>query len=199
MSLSLRLLVLATALLTAFACGTRTDSTTSTSTTSDAASPMTLFDFDTPSKATWNIQNDGVMGGKSKGYVAFADGAMRFTGNTVTAGGGFTSVIADKSFDLSGYKGLELHVRGGGRTFEVDVSDGSRVGRREVGRRTSFETSEDWTWRRIAFADLEQTAFGEPVNVAPVDLANVRSIGLYIVDGQDGDFRLEVDEIRGWK
>lgn len=160
---------------------------------------MTLFDFQTPQPALWQIQNDGVMGGKSKGKVDFVDGVLRFSGFTVTAGGGFTSVIAERDFDLSAYKGLELRVRGSGRDFEVDVFDGSQIGRREVGRRAPFPTTEDWSWQQVAFADLVQTAHGEPVNVGPIKLAGIKSIGLYIIDGQDGEFSLEVDEIRGWQ
>lgn len=160
---------------------------------------MTLFSFDDPTEALWQIQNDGVMGGKSTGFVAFADGALRFTGQVVTEGGGFTSVIARRELDLSDYAGLELRVRGGGRTFEAELSDGTRVGSREVSRRVPFPTTDAWTWVKIPFAQLRQSAHGEPVEVAPLNRADIESVGFYIIDGQDGPFELEVDHVRAYR
>jgi hypothetical protein len=37
------------------------------------------------------------------------------------------------------------------------------------------------------------------VTVDSLNLAAVRSIGIYIIDGQDGPFRLEVDWIRAYR
>ena len=94
---------------------------------SPSDSAMTLFDFSDADAPRWRIMNDGVMGGLSKGYVSVEDGKLRFTGTLVTRGGGFTSTRAPKRLDLSAYDGIELRVRGGGRTFEVEVSDGTMV------------------------------------------------------------------------
>lgn len=160
---------------------------------------MTLFDFDTADQASWRVVNDGVMGGRSQGFVAVEDGVLRFTGTLVTQGGGFTSVRADRSLDLEGYDGLELRVRGGGRTFEVEVDDGTRRGWRSVSRRAPFETAAEWATVRVPFSTLKTTVFGEPVSAPPIDLADVQGVGLYILDGIDGPFRLEVDEIRAYR
>ncbi|WP_263785756.1 CIA30 family protein [Salinibacter grassmerensis] len=137
--------------------------------------PKMLFNFDGADTAPWRVENDGVMGGRSEGFVEVADGTLTFTGEVVTEGGGFTSVRAASQADLSGYDGIELRVRGGGRTFELDVDDGTRSQGREV------------------------SAYGEPVRVDPLDLSAVQSIGIYIIDGQDGPFRLEVDWIRAYR
>lgn len=161
--------------------------------------PMTLFDFDTPDEADWQVVNDGVMGGRSKGYVTIEEGVLRFTGTLVTQGGGFTSVRAARSADLEGYDGIELRVRGGGRTFEVEVGDGTRWRGRTVSRRAPFETQTAWQWVRVPFSALRTTVFGRPVSAPSIDLSNVERIGLYILDGQDGPFRLEVDAIRAYR
>lgn len=160
---------------------------------------LVLFDFESASEAAWQVVNDGVMGGRSQGYVAFEDGVLRFTGTLVTRGGGFTSVRARQRVDLQGYAGLELRVRGGGRTFEVEVDDGTRRRWRSVSRRAPFETTATWTWVRVPFEALRSSIFGEPVDAKPVDLSAIRAIGLYILDGQDGPFRLEVDTIRAYR
>jgi len=116
---------------------------------------LVLFHFEGTGKARWSVESDRVMGGRSSGSVRAAGGTLTFTGEVVTEGGGFSSVRADRQVDLSGYDGMELRVRGGGRTFEVDVDDGTRSRGREV-----------------------------------------KSIGIYIIGGKDGPFRLEVDWIR---
>lgn len=54
--------------------------------------PISLFTFDHPAQANWTVVNDGVMGGRSAGFVDVKDGTLRFTGTLVTQGGGFTLV-----------------------------------------------------------------------------------------------------------
>jgi hypothetical protein len=160
---------------------------------------VVLFDFKTDDEASWQVINDGVMGGRSQGYVAIDDGALRFTGTLVTRGGGFTSVRADRDFDLKDYEGLELRVRGSGRTFEVEVGDGTRLRGRTVSRRAPFQPTDEWTRVQVPFSALRTTVFGQPVSAPPIDLSSVKRIGLYILDGIDGPFRLEVDEIRAYR
>ncbi|WP_412069708.1 CIA30 family protein [Rubrivirga sp. IMCC43871] len=161
----------------------------------DAA--QTLFDFADP-EHDWFVDNDGVMGGHSQGFIGLDGGTLTFTGELVTRDGGFTSARVERSVDLSNYDGVELRVRGGGRTFEMEVNDATRNREREVSRRAPFDTTEDWKTVRIPFADLESTAFGEPVDVGSLDRPGVESFGLFIADGIDGPFRLEVDWIRAY-
>ena len=163
-----------------------------------ADSSLTLFDFDDPDASGWQIENDGVMGGRSQGFVQIEEGTMVFTGEVVTQGGGFTSVRGERAADLSAYDGIELRVRGGGRTFDLDVDDGTRHRGREVNRQASFPTTEDWATVRVPFADLETTAHGEPVSVDLLDRSGIQTLGIYIADGIDGPFQLEVDWIRAY-
>jgi hypothetical protein len=158
-----------------------------------------LFSFDGADPAPWRVETDRVMGGRSQGAVEVADGTLVFTGEVVTEGGGFASVRAGRQVDLSGYDGLALRVRGGGRTFALDVSDGTQDRGREVTRRGPVPTGASWATVRVPFAALEASAHGEPVRVAPLDRSAVQSIGIYIIDGTDGPFRLEVDWIRAYR
>jgi hypothetical protein len=160
---------------------------------------MLLFDFAGDTGSRWYIVNDGVMGGRSKGYGRISDGIMRFDGKLVTRGGGFTSVRTDKRVDLSGFDGLEMRVRGNGRSFEVEINDGQRYGWRNVSRRIPFDTSEEWRVVRVSFSDVRSTVFGEPVSVPKIDLASVEQLGFYILDGIDGPFWLEVDTVRAYR
>lgn len=159
---------------------------------------MTIFDFDNGDASAWSIQDDGVMGGKSKGAFAVEDGYLQFTGTTVTEGGGFSSVLTEGKLDLEGRTGVEVRVRGDGREYEIAFHDGTRDRGREVWRQAPFATSEEWATVRVPFADLETSAHGEPVNVAPLDKGAVELSGFYITDGRDGPFRLEVDWVKAY-
>jgi NADH dehydrogenase [ubiquinone] 1 alpha subcomplex assembly factor 1 len=162
--------------------------------------PMTasvsLFTFDRADEAQWDVVNDGVMGGRSAGFVAVEQGTLRFTGTLVTQGGGFTSVRARRAVDLTGQLGIEMRVRGSGRQFEVELDDGVRGYGRTVSRRAPFPTSSEWTVVRVPFSALRSTIFGREVNAPAIDVARIRGLGLYMADGQDGPFRLEVDYVR---
>jgi NADH dehydrogenase [ubiquinone] 1 alpha subcomplex assembly factor 1 len=162
------------------------------------ATPVTLFTFDEATEADWEVVNDGVMGGRSAGFVAVADGTLRFTGTLVTDGGGFTSVRARRAFDLTGQEGIELRVRGSGRPFELEIDDGRTGYGRSISRRAAFPTTAEWTLVRVPFSALRSTIFGRAVNAPPIDLARISRVGLYMADGRDGPFRLEVDFIRSY-
>ena len=162
------------------------------------AEPMTLFTFVAASEAEWRVVSVGVMGGRSQGFVSVEDGTLRFAGTLVTRGGGFTSIRARREADLSGYDGFEMRVRGGGRPFELAVDDGTRGYGRTVSRRASFPTGDDWTVVRIPFETLRSTIFGRAVNAPALDQARVRGVGIFMADGQDGPFRLEIDWIRAY-
>lgn len=165
----------------------------------DRADVTTVFEFETANEATWQVVNDGGMGGRSQGFVEIKSGTLRFTGMLVTRGGGFTSVRTARPADLRPYDGLEVRVRGGGRVFEVEIDDGTRQWSRSVSRRARVQPTTEWTTIRVPFSAFRATIFGRGVEAPPMDLANVEGFGLYILDGKDGPFRLEVDAIRAYR
>ena len=160
--------------------------------------PVTLFTFDTVTESPWTVVNDGVMGGRSRGAVAVRGGTLRFTGELVTQGGGFTLTRAPCQANLTGQAGVELRVRGSGRRFQVEIDDGTRRFGRNVSRRADFDTSTAWTVVRVPFTALRSTIFGRAVSAPPIDLGHIQNIGLYMADGQDGPFALEVDSIQAY-
>lgn len=166
---------------------------------SEPSMAVTLFTFDRADEADWIVVNDGVMGGRSSGFVAVEGGTLRFTGTLVTQGGGFTSARARRDVDLTGAEGLELRVRGNGRPFEVELDDGQRRFGRTVSRRMPVPTTTEWTVVRVPFSALRSSIFGQAVNAPPIDLARIQSVGLYMLDGRDGPFTVEVDFIRSYR
>jgi hypothetical protein len=159
---------------------------------------VTVFTFDRADEAEWQVVNDGVMGGRSAGFVTVQDGTLRFSGTLVTQGGGFTSVRARRDVDLTGHLGLELRVRGSGRQFEVELDDGAEAYGRRISRRAPFPSTAEWAVVRVPFSALRSTIFGRAVNAPPIDLAHIRRVGLFMIDGRDGAFSMEVDYIRAY-
>ena len=169
--------------------------TTSMTDRPDSAS-TTIFTFSEASD--WYIQNDGVMGGRSKGNVDIADGTMTFDGTLVTRGGGFSSVLTEQPLDVSDYEGVEVYARGNGRSFAFALHDGTRDRGREIWWRAEFTPGEEWAWHKVPFAQMKATAHGEPMRDASLNLSSIATSGFYIIDGVDGPFRLEVQEVWGY-
>ncbi|MEM8559477.1 MAG: CIA30 family protein [Bacteroidota bacterium] len=161
-------------------------------------SPRVLTDFTEDGLAErWIAVNDNVMGGRSTGGPTFTESTLVFAGATNTTGGGFSSTRTPSDYDMAGYAGIELRYRADGRTYELDMQNGERDRGFPVAYRASFETeaSEDWQTVRLPFSAFRATRFGEVIDDRQLDPATVRTLGLYIFDGQDGPFEIEVDQI----
>lgn len=183
----------ALALLALAACAPAAPASTVAAPPALSDSTMTLYDFSSDTAAGWFIVNDGVMGGHSDGHVAHETGALVFHGTLVTRDGGFTAARTDKTGDMSGMAAVELVVRGDGRTYRLELSDGVFRQDEMVSRTAPFETTAgQQTTVRVAFADLDATVFGEPVDVPTFEPATLGGMGIFMADGQDGPFRLEV-------
>lgn len=148
----------------------------------------------------WEIVNDGVMGGLSKGTVSITDsGTMVFRGTlSLENDGGFSSVRSGRvPMDLSGTDGIALRVRGDGRTYMVRLVTDARVRDRRVAFMAPFPTQPGrWTKVEIPFSAFEATWRGEPVLGATLDPARVEGFGFQIADKEEGPFDLEVDSLR---
>lgn len=153
--------------------------------------------FDTPeTTAPWQIVNDGVMGGLSKGTVGFDQGVMRFEGNIITRGGGFSSVrAAILPGALADAEGLKLRVRSDGRVYKVSLRTDLYNGYRPVSFQGAFPalTPGQWTEVTIPFDQLRASVHGNPVRRAVFDTSAVREIGIILADGRDGPFQLDVE------
>lgn len=159
---------------------------------------LPIFNFGADSPQV-RVVNDGVMGGRSQGRYQLSDGVLRFDGTLVTRGGGFTSLRIDGPHDLSGYVGIAMRVRGSGRDFQLEVSDRLAYRGRLLSRRASFATVEQWQWVHIPFERLEASIIGQPVSAPMLDAGEVQRIGIFIADGIDGDFWLEVDQMTAYR
>jgi NADH dehydrogenase [ubiquinone] 1 alpha subcomplex assembly factor 1 len=184
-----------------------TSSSSSSSTTSSVVTPSVddiLVSFPGPaSVAAWNNVDDSVMGGVSASTSEWQDGALVFTGLLSTANnGGFASIFGppDRSIGArsAGASALGVDAVGDGRTYLLQLRAGASGDDRWISRFTPVPVG-DRTLGTIvmpiaAFEPVDR--FLRPINASqPLDPATIMQIGVYVLDGQVGEFRLSLRAI----
>jgi monofunctional biosynthetic peptidoglycan transglycosylase len=158
------------------------------------AAPL-LVDFSSPDvMRTFQVINDGVMGGLSKSRLSLASGSMSFEGEvSLENNGGFASFRGPVSFPADSTV-LLLTVRGDGRRYKLTLKldDGARTAQYQA----AFVASLEWKTLRFLSTDFQASFRGRAVGAPPVRFVDVRFIGLLISDKQSGPFKTELREIR---
>jgi monofunctional biosynthetic peptidoglycan transglycosylase len=160
---------------------------------------LLLFDFTSSNPdpvSDWRSIDDPVMGGVSHSTFEAADAGAAFTGTvSLEQGGGFASVRAPEgTYDLGGYAGLRLRLRGDGKRYWLTTyaTPGG-----QISYRAPIQPPTEWTTVHVPFNTLTPYRRGSTVPEAPpFDPSQVRALGFLIADEQDGPFRLEVAWIR---
>lgn len=165
-------------------------------------SELILFDFSLPESAlSWGPIDDRVMGGVSRSALANT-GAKNavFSGRiSFERHGGFASVRSGPGrFDLSGYTGLALRVRGDGKVYKLSLTTEPRFD--SVVYRARFSTEPDrWLTIEVPFDRFLPTFRGDEVPGAPpLDPGAIRTFGFLISDRQEGPFELEIEWIKAY-
>jgi monofunctional biosynthetic peptidoglycan transglycosylase len=169
---------------------------------SERSTDMVVIDFGAPADARWYVVDDGVMGGVSRGTFTLTDaGTAVFAGElSLERNGGFSSVRTDLgTTDLSDWVGLEVRVRGDGRTYQLRLRTDQRFD--GLAYRAFFTTGDgEWTTARVPFAQFVPTFRGRIIADAPaLDSARIRQLGFLLADKQAGPFRLEIAAVRAWR
>jgi monofunctional biosynthetic peptidoglycan transglycosylase len=161
-----------------------------------------LIDFSDPDSGQWYVINDGVMGGISRSKIlrteqetGIFEGVLSLENN-----GGFASIrTALGRLDLSAYAGLEIRVRGDGRTYHLRLRTDDRFD--GITYRAEFETRDgEWVTTRIPFNRFIPTFRGRTLrDVPPLDTARIHQVAFMIADKKPGPFRLEIDYVRAWE
>lgn len=149
----------------------------------------------------WRVVVDGVMGGLSSGRVEHSASGLRFSGDLrLENNGGFSQIRAPiVRGALQGADGIEIEVRGDGRTYIFDA----RVANLRMNAGSyqhEFDTAEgDWTTIRMPLNDFRFHAFGRRVpGLGAMDASMVESLGVTLADKNAGEFELEIRAIRGY-
>ena len=163
--------------------------------------PRTLLDFGVDERVEWYVVNDGVMGGLSRSGMRRTDeGTGVFSGElSLENNGGFASVRALLGrTDLAAHAGLELRVRGDGRTYQLRLRTDDRFD--GVAYKATFATRDgEWQTVRVPFDEFlptfrGRTLAGEP----PLDPARIHQVVFMVADKRAGPFALEIDFVRTW-
>ena len=162
------------------------------------ANEVLLTDFTSNSADLgWYVVNDNVMGGRSEGGFQQEQGALHFTGNTNTNGGGFSSIrTSPLQADLSNYAGIRLRVKGDGRLYTWRLTTTARWRGRQVSYWADFKTTDGtWTTVDIPFYRFIPRFRGYQLDGPALDYAQITGMGLMIYDNQDGPFALHMSGV----
>ena len=140
----------------------------------------------------WYIQNDNVMGGRSKGNFAILSDKLIFSGNTNTDGGGFSSIRTQPlQLDLSDRTGIRVQVKGDGRVYTWHLQTDARWRGRTVSYWADFNTSaEEEMFVDIPFTSFKPQFRGFKLEGPELNTELITQLGLYIYDKNDGPFEL---------
>lgn len=154
-----------------------------------------LLDFSDPDVVrTFQVINDGVMGGLSRSRLNPASGSMVFAGEiSLENNGGFASFRGPVRFPADSTV-LLLTVRGDGRRYKLTLKldDDPRAAQYQA----AFVAPQEWKTLRFRPADFQASFRGRAVAAPPVQFVNVRYMGLLVSDKQSGPFAIELREIR---
>jgi monofunctional biosynthetic peptidoglycan transglycosylase len=167
----------------------------------DMTAPITLVSFQ-DDLGQWTVVNDGVMGGVSRSRITRTEqGTGLFTGRvSLEFNGGFASVRTKlPSQDLSAFEGVEIRVKGNGRTYQLRFRNDAQFDGAAYASEFPTTTGE-WTTLRIPFADFKPTFRGRLLkDYPPLDQSALRQLTFMIADKKAGPFRLEIDWVRTYK
>ncbi len=160
---------------------------------------LTVVDFSSVSPAAgWITIDDRVMGGVSQSrMIATPNGTARFEGTmSLASNGGFASArSAVGTWIPAGTQALRLRVRGDGKTYQLRLRTDDEFDAPSYGA-SFFAPKGDWSEVALPLRDFRPTFRGREVRAEPLAPENVRTLGLMIGDGQEGDFALEIHWIR---
>ncbi|MDB4617626.1 CIA30 family protein [Verrucomicrobiales bacterium] len=158
------------------------------------------FDESLTEVLDWQVVNDGVMGGLSKGNVEITDeGTMKFTGTlSLENNGGFSTVRSSgEQLDLSNDSGILLRVKGDGREYDLRLDSDATYRGMPVSFAGKFIAEKgDWQEVKIPWSAFEGSWRGTDLPNEKLNPAVIRRAGVLLGDKKNGPFNLEIDYIR---
>ena len=169
----------------------------------ETETPRMLFDLtNKDSQKGWRSSNDTVMGGVSQGGPVSMDGFLRFKGIlSLENNGGFSSTYHDCELDLSDYNGVEIKLKGDGRTYDLRFRTPARL--REdwyVSYSGKMKTVKDeWITVKVPFDELNQSFRGRQLSGFPFQKDQIQQVRILLGDKKPGPFQLDVEWIRAYR
>ncbi len=156
-----------------------------------------LVDFTKNSVTTnWQIVDDGVMGGKSKGnFQISAEGHGEFWGAiSLENYGGFSSLrYRPEKIEIGNNKSVSLRLKGDGKNYQFRIKGKSNDYFSYI---TTFATSGDWETIDIKLSELYPSFRGRKLNKPNFSGNEIVEITLLIANKKKESFRLLIDNIK---
>lgn len=143
----------------------------------------------------WNVEDDVVMGGRSRGAFAInEDGHGVFSGDvSLENNGGFSSVqYYFDPVDVSPYRTACLRVKGDGKSYRFLVESERDARHYYV---YEFQTTQDWQIIEVPLADMYPVRRGDRLTIPNFPGANLAMVRFLIGNKKAESFRLEIDSI----
>lgn len=157
---------------------------------------LLIFDFGSSTDwSVWEIENDVVMGGKSKSKISRSEsGHAVFTGEvSLDNNGGFASMQYHfNPKDISGYEKAIIRVKGDGKEYQFRIK--ANLNERASFIKT-FKTSGEWQTIEIPLNKMEPTFRGNKLNQPNFNAKQIQEVRFMIGNGKAESFRLEIDKI----
>ena len=164
----------------------------------DAAEPgRVLFDFSDPAAMKgWQIEDDGVMGGVSKGtFSRDPDGYAFFSGDvSLENDGGFSSVQCYfDPIDVSPYRTAVIRIKGDGKNYRFIVESEKDAHHYYV---ANFETTGEWQEILIPLRKMHPVRRGDRLDLPDYPGKSMAQVRFMIANGRAETFKLEIASIR---
>lgn len=167
-----------------------------TADTTSASEGKLLFDFKKDADVSgWMIEDDGVMGGVSKGrFLVNDEGHGEFAGNvSLENNGGFSSLQWNFApVDVSGFTKFVVRVRGDGKRYLLltEAAPGDRHY-----YQAEFQTGTGWQTIEIPFSSMEPHFRGDRLDQPNFPGKTAAQVRFMIANGKAEPFQLEIDEV----
>lgn len=166
--------------------------------TAPAADPdqRMLFDFaQASSMRGWNVEDDVVMGGVSRGrFSRDAEGFAVFRGEvSLENNGGFSSVQNNFApLDVAPYEHAVLRLKGDGKNYRFIVEADENARHYYV---AEFTTTGDWQEVKIPLRTMYAVRRGDRLDLPDYPGKTLSQVRLMIANGRAESFRLEIASI----
>jgi hypothetical protein len=155
-----------------------------------------LFDFAEPAAMRgWQIEDDGVMGGVSKGTFTHAPaGHAVFSGKvSLENNGGFSSVQSYfEPIDVSSYRNAVIRVKGDGKNYRFIVESEKDARHYYV---ASFETTGEWQEIKIPLRQMYPVRRGDRLGLPDYPGKTMSQVRFMIANGRAESFQLEIGSV----
>lgn len=148
---------------------------------------------------SWEVVNDGVMGGLSTSTLSLKENYLVFEGKTsLQNNGGFASIRSQNlSLQLANYKTVEIRYKtSSNRTFGLRLALYNRFYMPNL--KYNFSSSKgEWKTLEIPVTDFKVYRMGNLISddVPIKKMKDVIRVGIIVADKKEGPFEIEIDYI----